>query len=192
MTTEGNRDEDKLSAASGPVAGSGPIVTEEPSDEAATVAEPNIPNIPEVPEVKPPRGGEYASFSARLFAFLIDSLLIELFTLAVTFAGAKAAGVDPCGCGKYEAFAAGFGYLLFVVYFAWFHSHGGQTAGKAIMKIKVVRLSGEEVSFWRAFLRAFGYYISMLPLCIGFLWALWDGKRQTWHDKLAGTMVLEE
>jgi uncharacterized RDD family membrane protein YckC len=38
--------------------------------------------------------------------------------------------------------------------------------------------------------RYFGYILSALPLFLGFLWAAWDPKKQTWHDKLAGTYVV--
>ncbi|PIP08224.1 MAG: hypothetical protein COX51_04865, partial [Syntrophobacteraceae bacterium CG23_combo_of_CG06-09_8_20_14_all_50_8] len=41
-----------------------------------------------------------------------------------------------------------------------------------------------------AFLRWIGYFISALPLYIGFLWVAFDGKKQGWHDKLAGTVVI--
>jgi uncharacterized RDD family membrane protein YckC len=40
--------------------------------------------------------------------------------------------------------------------------------------------------------RYFAYILSMLPLLLGYLWAAWDPKKQTWHDKLAGTYVVRK
>ncbi len=38
--------------------------------------------------------------------------------------------------------------------------------------------------------RYFAYFISTIPLCLGFLWIAFDKKKQGWHDKLAGTVVV--
>lgn len=38
--------------------------------------------------------------------------------------------------------------------------------------------------------RFLGYFISLPPLMLGYIWCAWDGKRQSWHDKVAGTVVL--
>jgi len=38
--------------------------------------------------------------------------------------------------------------------------------------------------------RYFAYFISTIPLCLGFLWITFDRKKQGWHDKLAGTVVV--
>ena len=40
--------------------------------------------------------------------------------------------------------------------------------------------------------RYFAYYISMLPLFLGFLWIAFDRRKQGWHDKLAGTVVVRK
>jgi len=46
------------------------------------------------------------------------------------------------------------------------------------------------MSYGIAFLRWVSYFISALPLYIGFVWAAFDGKKQAWHDKIAGTVVI--
>jgi uncharacterized RDD family membrane protein YckC len=38
--------------------------------------------------------------------------------------------------------------------------------------------------------RYVGYIISTIPLCLGFLWVGFDSKKQGWHDKIAGTVVV--
>jgi hypothetical protein len=56
--------------------------------------------------------------------------------------------------------------------------------------LKVIRTDGTQLSVGRALLRYIGYIVSASLLSIGFLWAAFDLKRQGWHDKLAGTLVV--
>jgi len=39
--------------------------------------------------------------------------------------------------------------------------------------------------------RYVGYFISSLFLCLGFLWIAFDARKQGWHDKIAGTVVIK-
>jgi uncharacterized RDD family membrane protein YckC len=80
--------------------------------------------------------------------------------------------------------------LLVVGYFTFFWTLVGFTPGKAVLGLKVVRRNGTKLSFWRALVRFFSYWISAIPLFLGFFWVLWDSRRQAWHDKIAGTQVL--
>ena len=80
--------------------------------------------------------------------------------------------------------------LLVIGYFTFCWTLVGFTPGKAILGLKVVRKNGAKVSFGRSILRFFAYWISAIPLFLGFFWVLWDPKRQGWHDKIAGTQVL--
>ena len=69
----------------------------------------------------------------------------------------------------------------------------GQSPGKALSGIKIVRSNGMDISFGRAILReTIGKLIASLPLIVplGFLWVWFDGKNQGWHDKLADTKVI--
>ena len=77
-----------------------------------------------------------------------------------------------------------------MVYFTWFHGATGQTPGKMLLKLRVVQPSGEPIGFGTAFLRWVGYIISSAVVLIGFLWVVFDRKRQGWHDKIAGTVVV--
>ena len=40
--------------------------------------------------------------------------------------------------------------------------------------------------------RYLGYYVSMIPLCLGLIWVAFDARKQGWHDKLAGTVVVRD
>jgi len=40
--------------------------------------------------------------------------------------------------------------------------------------------------------RYFGYFLASIPLGLGLLWVAFDKRKQGWHDKLAGTVVIRE
>jgi len=76
------------------------------------------------------------------------------------------------------------------IYFIFLATSGGQTIGKYIMGVRIVRLDGKAMGYPRATIRWFGYLASLLPLGLGFLWAVVDDRRRTLHDRMAGTCVI--
>jgi uncharacterized RDD family membrane protein YckC len=80
--------------------------------------------------------------------------------------------------------------LFVIAYFTFFWTLVGFTPGKALLGLKVVKMNGAKPSFFRSLLRFFAYWISAIPIFLGFFWVLWDSKRQGWHDKIAGTQVM--
>ena len=82
--------------------------------------------------------------------------------------------------------------LLWATYFIGFTAACGQTPGKRIMSLQVVHESGEAVDWETTLIRfLIGYPVSLLPLGLGFYWALADRNNKAWHDKIAGTLVVE-
>jgi uncharacterized RDD family membrane protein YckC len=64
------------------------------------------------------------------------------------------------------------------------------TIGKQIMGLVVTDTAGQRLSFLRATGRHAAKYLSALPLFLGFMAALFNAQRLTWHDRLAGTRVV--
>jgi uncharacterized RDD family membrane protein YckC len=124
--------------------------------------------------------GPRANFGQRLVAYLIDIILVGIVA-AVGFAINDALG-----------YILAFG--LGLVYFAYFEgSPSGQTLGKKVMKIRVIDFSsGGPIGFGRAIVRYISRILSGLICYLGYLWMLWDREKQTWHDKLATTVVVPE
>ena len=86
----------------------------------------------------------------------------------------------------------GLSTILAILYFTLLIGDGGQTFGKKIFRIRVIQTNGMSVSYGKALARSLGYILSFfLGTLLGFLWALWDRKNQTWHDKIAGTIVVK-
>ena len=65
------------------------------------------------------------------------------------------------------------------------------TPGKMAVSARIVDAStGDAASVGQLVGRYFGYFLSAIPLCLGFIWVGLDPRKQGWHDKLAGTVVV--
>jgi uncharacterized RDD family membrane protein YckC len=81
------------------------------------------------------------------------------------------------------------GFVISLAYFTYFHGSTGQTPGDAALSIRVVDIRdnpGRPIGYPRALVRALVSIISALVFLLGYLWMLWDPRKQTWHDKAAG------
>ena len=68
----------------------------------------------------------------------------------------------------------------------------GRTVGKRLMGVRVVRLDGAPIGWWPAFERAGGYVAGLATGLLGFAQVFWDPNRQCIHDKIVGTVVVDE
>ena len=65
------------------------------------------------------------------------------------------------------------------------------TPGKIAISAKIVDAkTGGEPSIGQYIIRYIAYFLSTIPLCLGFIWVAFDSKKQGWHDKIAGTVVV--
>jgi uncharacterized RDD family membrane protein YckC len=104
--------------------------------------------------------------------------------------GTTRACTQPTG-GTFSVVAALLG-IGTVGYLLWYCRRAGRTqsVGQRAGAVRVLDVrTGTPVGGWRVFSRHLAKIISALPLFLGFLWLLLDPRRQTWHDKLAGTVV---
>jgi len=69
-------------------------------------------------------------------------------------------------------------------------SWNGQTVGKKIMGIKVVRIDGEKIDLWESFGRYGGYGAGLATGLLGFMQIYWDANRQAIQDKISETLVV--
>jgi uncharacterized RDD family membrane protein YckC len=76
------------------------------------------------------------------------------------------------------------------VYGAFMWRFKGATIGGIICGLKVVRLDDGPIDWPTAIVRALGCFLSLIPLGLGFIWVAFDVRRQSWHDKIAGTVVV--
>jgi uncharacterized RDD family membrane protein YckC len=145
----------------------------------------------------------HAGFVSRAIAFTVDIVVMSgLLLVTIAFINAVLGFFTLYGVVGRSATVAGplhtavtvvlalIGVVIAVGYPVGFWVMIGQTPGKALMGLRVMRTDGQPLGLGRALLRYVGYWIAALPLFLGFLWVLGDPARRGWHDRLAGTCVV--
>jgi uncharacterized RDD family membrane protein YckC len=147
---------------------------------------------------------EFAGFWRRLVALLIDVFAVAVICsiIMLTFApyhrfdfGLLWSTSDILSEPLWRAvpyLIAGnvLSLLVNIAYFVGFWVWRGQTPGKMLLGIKLVRQDGSKVTIGVALLRYLGYIVSAAVLFIGFLWIAFDDRKQGFHDKMAETYVV--
>ena len=80
--------------------------------------------------------------------------------------------------------------LFLAIYGAVMWKLRGATVGGIVFDMQVLRLDGREIDWVTSFVRALSCFLSLAPAGLGFLWIAFDGEKQAWHDKIAGTVVV--
>lgn len=136
----------------------------------------------------------YAGFWKRVAATIIDGFILSI---AVGLCG-ELFGVilsDLAGGGELATMITTSlcTLILNALYFAWFHStFNYATPGKMAIGIKVVRSHGEPISFLRALARFFATILSTLTFFIGYLMAAFTARKQSLHDVICDTVVVDK
>ncbi|MDP2126741.1 MAG: RDD family protein [Pseudohongiella sp.] len=133
---------------------------------------------------------QYAGFWIRFAAVLIDTIIL-LIVIAVPLTliyGAEYWFSERTVLGVWDILL---NYVLPVVATIWFWRKYLGTPGKMALNLSVVDArTGKALTLGQSIGRYFAYFISALPLCLGFIWVAVDSKKQGWHDKLAGSVVI--
>jgi len=82
--------------------------------------------------------------------------------------------------------------VMFLLYSFILLGWKGRTLGKTLFKLRVYGMNGEQVGFLRSLGRCLLYFLSAIPLGLGFIWIFVDRNHQGWHDKVAETQVVFE
>lgn len=133
----------------------------------------------------------YAGFWIRSLASLIDTVFIFIIIAPILTAiyGGEYWHSESLIQGGWDVL---FNYILPAIVVVIFWLYKSATPGKMLTKITIVDVkTAEKPSSKQFLLRYFAYYISMLPLFLGFFWIALDKKKQGWHDKIAGTLVIK-
>ena len=142
---------------------------------------------------------EYAGFWIRLVAYLIDGIILAcaywIFNAiwALTSGAGMVGGVtDPFAVATGTAWLLGIigFFLIGIAYLVCFWAWRGQTPGKMVLRIKIIRTDGSEMGWGIAVLRYLGYVISGLLFGLGYIWIAFDVDKQGIHDKIADTCVV--
>lgn len=78
---------------------------------------------------------------------------------------------------------------ILITVFCWIKY--GATPGKMLFDCEVVDArTYQKITFKQSIIRYAGYYVSIISFCLGFLWIIWDDRKQGLHDKIAKTVVV--
>ncbi|RPI15656.1 MAG: RDD family protein [Lysobacterales bacterium] len=133
---------------------------------------------------------EYVGFWPRVGASLIDTVLVAMIAWPVLTAvyGREYWTSDALLHGPVDFLVS---WVLPAVAVMVFWVYRQATPGKMAIGARIVDAgSGAAPTGRRLFVRYLGYYVSTLPLLLGFLWVAFDPRKQGWHDKMAGTVVV--
>jgi uncharacterized RDD family membrane protein YckC len=145
-----------------------------------------------------------AGFWIRLVATIVDMIVLGV----VTFIILKLLGlgtppeitIDPgnpdaavgliMSAMRQVALASAVSMLIGLFYSVIFVGWCGQTPGKMLLGLKIIRVDGGEADYIKAFIRWIGYLISALPLAVGYIMAAFTENKRALHDYIAGTRVV--
>ena len=135
---------------------------------------------------------EYAGFWVRVGATIIDTLLIMAVLVPLLVAIYGWAYFEAANTGLFAGPAdfllSGVAPAVAVIVF-WIYRQA--TPGKMALSIRIVdAATGSPPSTGQCVGRYFAYFVSIFPLGLGLLWVAFDKRKQGWHDKLAGTVVI--
>jgi uncharacterized RDD family membrane protein YckC len=136
----------------------------------APVTPPPLAAAPLAPGMTPALSLPRAGFWARLIATALDVIIVGLVG-ALTH-------------------SASYFLLWFAVYHVVFWALRGTTIGGIVCGLKVVRLDDRPVDWLVAVVRCLGAFLSFVVLGLGFIWVAFDKEKQSWHDRIAGTVIV--
>jgi uncharacterized RDD family membrane protein YckC len=145
----------------------------------------------------------YVGFWARFLAMFIDNIWVTIVLVLVVFAlfgqdfmammampadgSAEMAGAAASGAAGSFLVQLLLPAILIIGFWVW----KAATPGKMLVSAEIVDAKTlSKPSTGQLIVRYIGYFISGIVFCLGFLWVAFDKRKQGWHDKIAGTLVV--
>jgi uncharacterized RDD family membrane protein YckC len=148
----------------------------------------------------------YASWISRVAAYLIDALLGAVAGLPLwigygilvanttTTTDANGAKTAHLHSGGGAAILIVFGLVTSAAFWIWNvcikQGRTGATIGKGVLAIRLLGYSGQPIGAGLSFVRQLAHFLDSLACYIGWLWPLWDARKQTFADKIMSTVVV--
>jgi uncharacterized RDD family membrane protein YckC len=140
------------------------------------------------------QGYTYSGFWRRVGAALIDGLILTVPNSIVQAAAGSGGITAGLGYGYSAGASAAVSLVntvIGVAYYAFLEGTRGQTLGKMALGIKVIDADTSGfIGIPRGIGRYFARILSAIALGLGYLWMLWDPRKQCWHDKLVRSVVV--
>lgn len=135
---------------------------------------------------------EYAGFWSRVGATLIDTVILMIVSvpLLLAFYGTSYWENTSFVAGPADFFIS---YVLPAVAVILLWIKLSATPGKMAIGATIVDArTGGKPTNGRFLIRYLGYFVSTIPLFLGLIWVGIDPRKQGWHDKMAGTVVVRK
>lgn len=133
---------------------------------------------------------EYVGFRARLGAAIVDNILLLVITVPLTlyfYGSAYFTGGFRIWGPMDIILNWVFPVVVTILFWIWKQA----TPGKMLIGARIVDAkTGAAPSVGQCVGRYVAYVLSFVLLGLGFIWIIFDSKKQGWHDKLAGTVVI--
>lgn len=138
----------------------------------------------------------YAHWWKRVAAALVDGFLFAIASIPL-FGTVLALGSRPDDSPRWQILATLPGLAVVAAFWVWNvlvrQGWTGRTLGKSALGIRLVsERTAAPLGIVRTLLRQLLHVLDGLVLDLGYLWPLWDGKRQTFADKIMRTVVVED
>ncbi|EGZ51346.1 RDD family protein [Neisseria wadsworthii] len=137
----------------------------------------------------------YAGFWIRTVAVIIDTIILMIVILPLMYliyGDAYFAVSDEIrySFGFWDTFL---NHIFPAIFTLFFWNKFAATPGKMLLALKVVDAkTGEDIDLRQSIIRYIGYFIAILPLFLGLIWVAFDKRKQGWHDKMAGTVIVRK
>lgn len=169
-----------------------PPPVEQPGQQTVAPPRPPMPGVYTNPMDAVPK----ATFWMRAVATLVDAAIV--FGLQMILGGLLAlvgtvtvVGSDG-GAGETAFIVHFFSYLISFTYYIFFTGYCGQTPGKMVLRIKVVRQDGSPIGYGRAAFREVpAKFLSGIIFGIGYLMVIFDEQKRALHDRMSDTYVIK-
>lgn len=135
---------------------------------------------------------EYVGFWSRVGASIIDTILlgVVIWPILIAFYGDSYWTDEQFVKGPMDII---FSWVFPAVAVIIFWVAKQATPGKMAISAKIIDAKTGAVPTTGQFIgRYFAYFLASLPLGLGIIWVAFDGRKQGWHDKLAGTVVVRQ
>lgn len=127
----------------------------------------------------------YAKFELRILARLVDGVVMWLIAMAILYSALHSTKDMELVIKSF-----GMAILAVVAYQVLTLAMGGATLGMRALGLRVVMEDGTPIGTWQAFIRTIFSIFPSSFFGLGYLTAFFSDKRQTWHDRFAGTVVV--
>ncbi|KPN71164.1 RDD family protein [Neisseria sp. 83E34] len=137
----------------------------------------------------------YAGFWIRTAAGIIDTIILMIVILPLMYliygdAYFVMSEEIRYSFGFWDTFL---NYIFPAIFTLFFWNKFAATPGKMLLALKVVDAeTGKDIDLRQSIIRYVGYFIAILPLFLGLIWIAFDKRKQGWHDKIAGTVVVRK